>query len=100
MGLYDNRPLTEEELRQPTRVTGTGTTIRQVSATGKVYTVRHRPWWELLGVGPEGQTCGDCANLKTYRRSKAYFKCGKQVATSGPGTDIRKHDLACRLFET
>ena len=103
MGLFDGVPLTMEEiqLRHERAIAeghGTGQTIRKLAGGMKpvLRTIRHRPWWEIVGQGPDGKTCGDCRSLVT--RDK-YFKCGQQVRTRGAGTDIRKKDLACRLFE-
>lgn len=45
-----------------------------------------------LSAGPEGETCGSCANLVRHSR---FFKCGLVSWTRGPGTDIRKRDPAC-----
>lgn len=98
MSLFDLQPLRMEQVRA-NLATSDGATIRKLSGGLKpvLRTLRHKPWWMLLGPGPEGQTCGDCAHLT--RRSGKYFKCGRQSITSGPGTDIRKKDEACRLFE-
>jgi len=80
-------------------VQGTGReTIRTVSRSGRGVTVRHRPWVELLGPGPVGATCGDCQHLERVRKSKTFFRCGRQITTCGPGSDIRKREPACRLF--
>lgn len=99
MGLFDGQPLTRAELMVVTVPSG-GATVRRVSHSGKIYTVRHRPWRELLGPGPAGKTCGDCQFLRQRGGgSKIYFKCGRQVITAGAGTDIRKRDGACRLFQ-
>jgi len=102
MGLFDGQPLTREELIQveTKRRQAEGATIRQLSFSGPggnpvLRTVRHRPWHEIVGKGPDGMTCGDCEHVIGTR----YFKCGRQVSTNGPGTDIRKKDPACRLFK-
>ena len=55
-----------------------------------------------LGSGPAGQSCGTCEKLREssgYRRK--YFKCSVMRAhwTRGPGSDIRKKDLACLAWE-
>ena len=53
------------------------------------------------GTGPRGKLCRDCAS---YTRidlcSKVFRKCAVVKAgwTHGPGTDIRAHDRACRMF--
>lgn len=94
MGLFDNQPITIEEVKERMIAGSDGDTIRRVSATGKVYTARHKPWWMLLGKGPEGKTCHDC----TFLQRGTYPKCERQIITSGPGTDIRHKDHACRLF--
>lgn len=96
MGLFDGVPLTREEMIQVERKRGFATPGRGTVHDAKGRTTRHRPWWEIAGKGPEGKTCGDCAGLVTRWK---YFKCGEMVITSGPGTDIRKKDPACRLFE-
>ena len=104
MSLFDLKPLTMDEMQalheqRAREGTDRCATIRTTSKTGKIRTQRHKPWWMLLGKGPDGKTCGDCEFFTGYRRTKTYFKCGKQVQTSGPGTDIRKKDEACRLFQ-
>jgi hypothetical protein len=98
MGLFDGQPLTVDEIRARLVVSRDGPTIRKMSDSGKVYTVRHAPWWTLLGPGPTGYTCGSCHWLKAQRFGKTYFKCGRQLITRGPGTDIRRGDDACRLW--
>jgi len=97
VGLFDNQPLTIEEVRA--RLVRDGPTIRKLSTTGKVYTVRHQPWYELIGRGPAGYTCGDCHWLRRRKFITTYFKCGRQIITRGPGTDIRVSDPACRLWK-
>lgn len=55
-----------------------------------------------VGSGPTGETCGTCAYyIVVSYHDKTYRKCGKMRAswTHGPGTDIRKKDAACRLWE-
>lgn len=99
MGLFDGQPLTREDVieAEKRRTIAEGNTIRRLSGgpTPVWRTVRHRPWADLIGPGPAGQTCGGCRFLRGVK----YFKCGKQATTLGPGTDIRKKDPACRLFE-
>jgi hypothetical protein len=106
MGLFDGQPLTMEEiqLRHERAIAdghGIGSTIRKLSGGAKpvLRTMRHRPWWEIAGRGPDGKTCGDCASLVTIRRAGTYFKCGEFQITRGPGTDIRKKDQACTFFK-
>lgn len=96
MGLFDGKPLTRDELIEVETKRSMTSPGRATVQDRKGRTIRHRPWAELLGPGPADQTCGDCAFLKANGR---YFKCGKQVSTRGPGTDIRKKDPACRLFQ-
>lgn len=100
MSLFDGKPLTIEEVRARLAQLGgdsgeLSATIRKPSGRGVVRTMRHRPWSEFLGKGPDGKTCGDCEFLTGNK----YFKCGKQTKTRGPGTDIRKKDQACRMFK-
>lgn len=102
MGLFDGETFTIEALRAAIARGHQGQTIRAPSGGGPsptMRTKRHRPWWELLGAGPEGATCRACQFLRRQRVSKVFFKCGKQPVTSGPGTDIRMKDPACRLFQ-
>lgn len=99
MSLFDQQPVSLDEIRQRMALGQEGGTIRKISATGKLYTVRHKPWWMLLGKGPAGQCCKGCTFLRVVRTGKRYFKCGRQSITSGPGTDIRCQDEACRLFQ-
>lgn len=105
MGLFDGTPLTMEEiqLRYERMMAGGGTghTIRKFSGGLKpvLRTMRHKPWWEMLGKGPDGKTCGECQFLAANRRRSTYFKCGRQSITNGPGTDIRKKDTSCALFQ-
>lgn len=48
------------------------------------------------GSGPQGETCGSCANCyRTSTGSKAFHKCKLVKPTHGPATDVRKRDLAC-----
>lgn len=95
MNLFDIQPLTINEIEEHLAFSGDGPTVRRTSSTGKVYTVRHKPWWMFLGAGPEGKTCASCQFL-TGRR---YKKCLRQIRTSGAGTDIRAKDGACRLYK-
>ena len=64
-------------------------------------TVRHRPWWELIGKGPEEYRCVNCEFLvrEQSRSGRNFYKCGMQAISRGPGTDILRKDAACRLFE-
>ena len=58
MSLFDLQPLTVEQVRA-NQALNEGATIRKLSG-GKnpvLRTVRHKPWWMLLGKGPDGQTC-------------------------------------------
>lgn len=98
MSLFDLTPITIEQILA-NQAQGTGDTIRKLSGGLKpvLRTVRHKPWWMLLGKGPEGRTCGDCQSLG--RAGGRYFKCTQQRITHGPGTDIRCKDEACQLFK-
>lgn len=96
MSLFDLTALTIEQVRV-NQARNDGPTIRHISKTGKLSTVRHKPWWMLLGKGPDAATCGGCIHLR--RHNGKYFKCGKHVVTAGTGTDIRCKDAACRLYE-
>ncbi len=102
MSLFDGQPLTAEEMERTRQsiAVGQGPTIRKKSAFGVWRTIRHKPWWMLIGKGPEGQTCSDCEFLRRQRFSKTYMKCGQQTITRGTGTDIGAKDEACRLFES
>ena len=95
MSLFDLQPLTANEIKERMAFSGDGPTVRRTSSTGKVYTVRHKPWWISLGKGPEGKTCADCKFLIGDR----YKKCRRQIMTSGAGTDIRAKDEACTLYK-
>jgi len=101
MSLFDGQPLTPEDQERHRRnvEVGQGPTIRKQDWQGVWRTIRHKPWWMLLGKGPEGKRCDDCQFLRRQRFSKTYMKCGQQVATRGAGTDIRAKDEACRLFQ-
>jgi hypothetical protein len=48
------------------------------------------------GSGPDGETCGSCANLVRKRMSKTYLKCSLMESkwTGGAGTDVRAKDPA------
>lgn len=100
MSLFDLTPITIEEVRLRQGM-GEGPTIRKLSGGLKPVwrTIRHKPWWMFLGKGPDGATCRTCRFLTGHRITKTYFKCGRQVITRGPGTDIRAKDPACRLYE-
>lgn len=97
MSLWDNQLLTEADLQA--KQAEKAPTIRKVSKTGKRYTGRHRPWWQILGAGSADKQCHDCAFLVEHRSGKTYFKCGQQAITRGPSTDIGARDPACQLFE-
>jgi len=51
------------------------------------------------GTGPEGQTCGTCANVVCKSYSRNYYKCGLVKTTGGPATDIRLSSPACELWK-
>ena len=55
----------------------------------------------LPGTGPEGETCGSCANLHRNELSRTYLKCGLMKArwTGGARTDVRAKDAACRNWQ-
>lgn len=55
----------------------------------------------LPGTGPEGETCGSCANLARKVMARTYLKCGLMRAywTGGTGSDVRAADAACRRWE-
>jgi hypothetical protein len=76
MSLFDLTPISVEEIQRPYH----GNCV--LDRKGR--TVRHKPWWELLGQGPAGKTCGDCAFLRAKEYGKTYFKCGRQMQTAGP----------------
>lgn len=96
MGLFDWQPLTREELIEVEQKRGGQRQGQETVHDDKGRTARHRPWHEIVGDGPIGKTCGDCRSLVS--RGK-YFKCGEFLITSGPGTDIRKKDPACEMFQ-
>lgn len=54
-----------------------------------------------MGSGPEGETCGSCANLYRKHMSKTYLKCGlcKAHWTGGGGTDVKARDAACSKWQ-
>jgi len=92
VSLFDLQPLTIEQVRANQDV-NEGETIRRNGRT-----IRHKPWWMLVGPGPVGATCRTCAHLR--RKDGQYFKCGLHAITSGTGTDIRAKDAACSQFNT
>lgn len=108
MSLFDLEPLPApipyEARHGEERLSANGQTIMRLSSHGPggpVWrTVRHRPWWQLLGPGPVGETCAECQSLHRRRHATTYFKCGRQAITSGAGTDIRASDPACRFFQS
>ena len=54
------------------------------------------------GTGPSGEICGSCAHYaRVEYHDRTYRKCGRLrgVWTHGTGTDIRRNDPACSLFE-
>lgn len=53
------------------------------------------------GTGPQGETCGTCANLVRKQMAGTYLKCGlmRSAWTGGGGTDVRAKDPACRAWE-
>jgi hypothetical protein len=53
------------------------------------------------GSGPAAQTCGRCAHaVSVMGGAKSFTKCRLAEArwTNGPASDIRRKDLACRLW--
>lgn len=55
------------------------------------------------GSGPEGEICKTCIHYcRRGGNAKVYLKCGlmRKHWTSGPGTDIKAGDPACRLWES
>ena len=59
------------------------------------------------GTGPEGETCGTCANVcakefarwaKGKTRYRHYFKCRLCRCSCGPATDIRLKHKACAFW--
>lgn len=53
------------------------------------------------GTGPDGETCKTCKHYVVKSMAKTYRKCGlmRLFWTSGPGTDIRASDPACKKWE-
>lgn len=100
--LFDSKPLTIEQVKANMDLNSDGATIRRWSGRGPgqgvLRTVRHKPWWILLGAGPPGATCKSCVFLARNNHSGKYLKCGRQVITNGTGTDIRAKDPACQLY--
>ena len=99
MSLFDLQPLSLDEVRTRLNVQ----TIRKPSGglAPVMRTMRHKPWWMLLGKGPDDSTCRTCQHLigTTTGSGKRFYKCLMQSITNGPGTDIRMKDEACVLFE-
>ena len=59
------------------------------------------PWAHVRGPGPKDATCKYCLHLTSKGgASKTYYKCKMARITSGPGSDIRLKDPACKLFDT
>lgn len=52
------------------------------------------------GTGPEGETCGSCANIVRNKTAKTYLKCwlNRSKWTSGRKSDVLARDQACRLW--
>lgn len=70
MSLFDFHPLTVQEIKDRMAYQGDGPTVRRKSSSGRVYTVRHKPWWISMGKGPEGKACADCKFLTGDRHKK------------------------------
>ena len=53
------------------------------------------------GSGPEGETCGSCAQLVRIRMAKTYLKCALTRAawTGGRKTDVLARAPACSRWE-
>lgn len=53
------------------------------------------------GTGPEGETCGSCANLYRRQMANVYLKCSltREHWTGGSGTDVRARDPACSKWK-
>lgn len=78
--------------------------IEYTSVTGKHVKVPavFKHWKGMAGppgTGPEGETCGTCANTVYVQYAKRYYKCKLVNYTSGPATDIRLKTPACRHWE-
>lgn len=54
------------------------------------------PLIAILGAGPAGMRCKDCAHL--YHNGR-FLKCDLRHVTHGPGTDHRANWPACSKFE-
>lgn len=56
--------------------------------------------WQI-GSGPTGETCKSCRHYTIKQMGGSYRKCGlmRQHWTSGPGTDIKASDPACKKWE-
>jgi hypothetical protein len=64
--------------------------------------VKRRGHPQPPGTGPAGETCGSCAHLRSVNGgSKNFSKCFlvKHQWTRGGGSDIRRRDAACRLWQ-
>ena len=69
---------------------------------GKRLSTAIRPNPMIAAYGPckiDGQRCKDCKHLYYRQFARKYFKCDLRGDTRGPGTDHRKHWLACAKFE-
>jgi len=58
------------------------------------------PMIQLHGPGPAGCTCGGCASLRGWGRSRTFWKCRRRGdLTHGKATDQLKRWSACGLYE-
>ena len=62
-------------------------------------TTRANGYAAMPGTGPEGETCGSCANCRghTTRADRTFYKCALQVNawTHGRGSDVLLRAPAC-----
>ena len=55
--------------------------------------------YRLYGPGPEGKTCGECANCIRYSPTdRRYWKCRLYGISGGESTDWRQKWPACGMY--
>jgi len=67
---------------------------------GKLNGRKIEAMYRLYGPGPEGKTCGECANcLRVTPTDRHYNKCRLYGDTAGESTDWRQKWPACGMFD-
>lgn len=77
---------------------GGATPIEEIKKSTQTGRISKKELFRRINGYDREHTCGECENCITRTISKKYFKCTEMGVTAGPGTDIRKSDVACKLW--